>query len=169
MGSRVPGRVMGITAGASSPLIRSVGLVNRPPAALPLFSSQPPLRSLSSLQRLIVAGKPLRYQQTRFQTSIAEATTRLQDWAINPWRRLSLLLLTLLISFVIGVGLGTISGALDLMDLVGAVVCVAVLELSIRSRRALRQAADNRLLLHLVDMARMGLLYGLLLEGFKLL
>jgi hypothetical protein len=111
----------------------------------------------------------LRYQQTRFQTSIAEATTRLQDWAINPWRRLSLLLLTLLISFVIGVGLGTISGALDLMDLVGAVVCVAVLELSIRSRRALRQAADNRLLLHLVDMARMGLLYGLLLEGFKLL
>ena len=111
----------------------------------------------------------LRYQQTRFQTSIAEANARLQDWAINPWRRVSLLLLTLLISFVIGVGLGTISGALDLMDLVGAVICLAVLELSIRTRRSLRQGDRHQLLLNLVDMARVGLLYGLLLEGFKLL
>ena len=109
------------------------------------------------------------YQNTRFQTSIAEAGSRLQNWAINPWRKLSLLLVTLLISFAIGVGLGTISGALDQMDLVAAILCVAVLELSVRSRRALRRAEGDRLLLRLVDMARMGLLYGLLLEGFKLL
>ncbi|MFM7641437.1 MAG: DUF565 domain-containing protein [Cyanobium sp.] len=111
----------------------------------------------------------MRYQQTRFQASIAEANARLQDWAINPWRRLSLLLLTLLISFVVGVGLGTISGALNLMDLIGAVICVAVLEFSIRNRRNLRQGDRHQLLLNLVDMARVGLLYGLLLEGFKLL
>lgn len=90
-------------------------------------------------------------------------------WAANPWRRLSLLLLALLISFAIGVGLGTISGALDQMDLVAAVVCVAVLEISVRNRRALKPPFGDRLLLQLVDMTRMGLLYGLLLEGFKLL
>lgn len=111
----------------------------------------------------------LAYQQTRFQTTIAEAGVRLQSWALNPWRRLSLLLVILLISFAIGVGLGTISGALDQMDLVAAVICVALLEVSIRSRRALRRSQGDRLLLQLVDMARIGLLYGLLLEGFKLL
>jgi hypothetical protein len=48
-------------------------------------------------------------------------------------------------------------------------VCVVVLEVSVRTRRALREGASDRLLVQLVDMARIGLLYGLLLEGFKLL
>jgi hypothetical protein len=111
----------------------------------------------------------LRYQNTRFQTRIAEAGSRLGDWTLNPWRKLSLLLLTFLLSFLIGVGLGTITGSLDLMDLVGAVICVMVLELSVRARGVLRRGEGRRLPLHLLDMARMGLLYGLLLEGFKLL
>ncbi len=109
------------------------------------------------------------YQNTRFQTNIAEAGTRLRDWSLNPWRKLSLLLLTFLISFLIGVGLGSITGALDLLDLVAAVICVIVLELSVRVRGVLRQEPGGRLPLHVMDMARMGLLYGLLLEGFKLL
>lgn len=111
----------------------------------------------------------MRYQQTRFQITIAEAGSRLQRWSSNPWRRLSLLLVVLLISFVIGVGLGTITGALDQMDFIAAMVCVVVLEISVRTRRALREGASDRLLVQLVDMARIGLLYGLLLEGFKLL
>ena len=111
----------------------------------------------------------LLYQKTRFQTSIAEAGYRLRDWSLNPWRKLSLLVLTFLLSFLIGVGLGSITGALDLMDLVAALICVLVLELSVRARAVLRQGQRGRLPLHLVDMARMGLLYGLLLEGFKLL
>lgn len=111
----------------------------------------------------------MRYQQTRFQITIAEAGSRLQRWSSNPWRRLSLLLVVLLISFVIGVGLGTITGALGQMDFIAAMVCVVVLEISVRTRRALREGTSDRLLVQLVDMARIGLLYGLLLEGFKLL
>lgn len=136
-------------------------------AALPLFPASPILSRLGRQAEHL--GILLGYQQTRFQTTIAEAGSRLQNWALNPWRKLSLFLLTLLISFVIGVGLGTISGALDQMDLVATILCVAVLEFSVRCRRALRQGERNRLLLRLMDMARMGLLYGLLLEGFKLL
>ncbi|MFN6337415.1 MAG: DUF565 domain-containing protein [Cyanobacteriota bacterium] len=112
---------------------------------------------------------PVAYQQTRFQITIAEAGDRLRDWATNPWRRLSLLLVTLLISFVIGIGLGSISGVLGLMDIAAAVLCVVVVELSIRGRRSLRGRDGDQLTLRLVDMARMGLLYGLLLDGFKLL
>lgn len=109
------------------------------------------------------------YQQTRFQTTIAEAGSSLQSWAKNPWRRLSLLLVVVLISFVIGVGLGTISGAQNRMDFIGALICVLVLEASVRLRRALWQGRGDQLPLQLVDMTRFGLLYGLLLEGFKLL
>jgi hypothetical protein len=111
----------------------------------------------------------LGYQTTRFHRVVAEAGASLDTWATNPWRRLSLLWITLLISFVIGVGLGSITGSLNLTDLVAALVCVAVMEISVRSRGGLRRVAGPRLLLQLVDMARMGLLYGLLLEGFKLL
>jgi hypothetical protein len=111
----------------------------------------------------------LRYQQTRVQTRFAEAGLRLTEWARNPWRKLSLLLLTFFLSFVIGVGLGSISGALNLLDVVAAMLCVLVLEATIRGRGALRRGEGDRLPLHLVDMARTGLLYGLLLEGFKLL
>jgi hypothetical protein len=111
----------------------------------------------------------LRYQRTRFQTTIAEAALQLQRWSSNPWRRLSLLLVVLLISFVIGVGVGTITGALNQMDFIAAMVCVVVLEVSVRTRRAMREGTGDRLLVQLVDMARIGLLYGLLLEGFKLL
>jgi hypothetical protein len=82
---------------------------------------------------------------------------------------MSLLLVVLLISFVIGVGLGSITGALGQMDFIAAMVCVVVLEASVRTRRALREGKGDQLLVQLVDMARIGLLYGLLLEGFKLL
>ncbi len=109
------------------------------------------------------------YQNTRFQTRIAEAGTRLSEWTLNPWRKLSLLVLTFLLAFLLGVGLGSITGALDLLDLVAAVLCVLLLEVSVRARGVLRRAEGDRLSMHLLDMARMGLLYGLLLEGFKLL
>ncbi len=111
----------------------------------------------------------MRYQNTRFQTSLVEVGSRLGDWTLNPWRKLSLLLLTFLLSFLIGIGLGSITGALDLMDLVAALICVLVLEISVRARGGLRRREGDRLPMHLTDMARMGLLYGLLLEGFKLL
>lgn len=74
----------------------------------------------------------------------------------------------LLSGFGVGTTLGTVGGALSVMDPIGAFVVVALLELAVRSRPSLRRAA--RLLpLQLLDMARIGVLYGLLLEGFKML
>ena len=53
-----------------------------------------------------------RYQQTGFQERVAQARTALESWAANPWRRLSLLLIVLLISFSIGGAVGSITGTL---------------------------------------------------------
>jgi hypothetical protein len=112
-------------------------------------------------------GQP-RYQQTRFQLRVAQAGDRLVRWAANPWRRFSLLLIVLLTAFAIGNGVGAISGALAMIDQVWAFACVLLIETAARLRARLRGRPD-RLGLQLLDMARMGLLYGLLLDGFKLL
>lgn len=111
----------------------------------------------------------VRYQQTRFQQQVIDAGRRLEAWAGNPWRRLSLLLIVLLGAFVVGGSLGTIAGAIGDLDQVPALICVVLIEAAVRLRGRLRRLQGDRLALQLVDMARMGLFYGLLLDGFKLL
>ncbi len=119
---------------------------------------------------MIAGGPPPvpRYQQTRFQRRVAQAGDRLVHWARNPWRRASLLAIVLLGGFAIGSGLGAITGALSSIDQISALACVLAIEAAARLRGRLRRQRE-RLALQIIDMARMGLLYGLLLDGFKLL
>jgi len=110
-----------------------------------------------------------RYQETRFQRRVAAGVAGLERWAGNPWRRMSLLLIVLLGSFAIGGGLGAITGALSEIDQIPALVCVLLLESAVRLRRPLMRRPGDKLRLQLLDMTRMGLLYGLMLDAFKLL
>jgi len=117
----------------------------------------------------LVASPAPRFQQTRFQRRIAQVGSSLERWASNPWRRLSLLLIVLLASMVVGGGLGSITGALAYFDPISALVCVLLIELAVRLRPGLLAGRQDRLVLQLLDMARIGLLWGLMLDGFKLL
>ncbi|HGY5532802.1 MAG: DUF565 domain-containing protein [Prochlorococcus sp.] len=110
-----------------------------------------------------------RLQSTRLHRSVGQAGERLELWAINPWRRSSLFLIVLLTAFLLGSSIGTISGALDLMDPIGALFTVMIWEAMVRLRRQWPSPQKAILARQLLDMARIGLLYGLLLEGFKLL
>jgi len=115
------------------------------------------------------AGGSLPYQQTRFQRQLVSAGDQLVRWASNPWRRWSLQLIILLLSFVLGGVVASISGQIGQIDPVGALLCVLTMEWAVRARGRLRRARTDRLPLQLLDMARIGLLYGLLLDGFKML
>ena len=108
-------------------------------------------------------------QQTRFQRLILGSAERLEEWAINPWRRLSLQLIVLLLSFLLGGALGSISGTLAALDPLSALICVLAIELAARARGPLLRQRKQLVGVSLLDMARIGLLYGLLLDGFKLL
>jgi hypothetical protein len=108
-------------------------------------------------------------QQTRFQRLILGSGARLSEWAVNPWRRLSLQLIVLLASFTIGGALGSISGTLAQLDPLSALVCVAAIEVAARVRGPLLRRPNQDLTVGLLDMTRIGLLYGLLLDGFKVL
>ena len=113
------------------------------------------------------SSRPL--QRTRLQQSLGGAWPRLEQWARNPWRRLSLLLIVLLSTFFLGNAVSTIIGARAFLDPPAALICVVLLELAIRARKPLLRRGGDRLGLELLDMSRIGFCYGLLLEGFKLL
>ena len=108
-----------------------------------------------------------RLQSTRLQTNVGAALQRLDRWARNPWRRLSLLALAGLIGFLIGSAITSVAGVLGQMDPVAALVVVLGTELTIRRRRS--SEPTLKLPQQLLDLGRIGFLYGLFLEGFKLI
>ena len=108
-----------------------------------------------------------RLQSTRLQTNVGAALQRLDRWARNPWRRFSLLALAGLIGFLIGSAITSVSGVLGQMDPVAALVVVLGTELTIRRRRS--PEPSLKLPQQLLDLGRIGFLYGLFLEGFKLI
>ena len=112
---------------------------------------------------------PKKLQTTGLQKTIGLALQSLETWGINPWRRYSLLLIVFLAFFLVGSSLGMINGVLALMDPIGAFFTVLLIELMIRLRRIWSYSTKNSLALQMIDMARIGLLYGLFMEGFKLL
>ena len=113
------------------------------------------------------SSRPL--QRTRLQQSLGGAWPRLEQWARNPWRRLSLLMIVLLSTFFLGNAVSTIVGARAFLDPPAALICVVLMELAIRARKPLLRRNGDQLGLQLLDMTRIGFSYGLLLEGFKLL
>ena len=111
----------------------------------------------------------IRLQSTRLQTNIGEANGRLEGWALNPWRRLSLIVITLLLGFLIGSAITSVAGVLGQMDPVAALLVVIVCELTVRFRHNRSRTGSTPLVLQLLDMLRIGFLYGLFLEAFKLI
>jgi len=72
-----------------------------------------------------------------------------------------------LLQLEIGASVGALAGAMSFLDPLAALLFVVLAELAIRARKPLLRKGGDKLLLGLMDMARMGLVYGLLLEGFK--
>jgi len=112
---------------------------------------------------------PLRMQKTVLYKSSTKIIDRLANWAANPWRRYSLLLIIFLLGFLIGSSLGMINGVLALMDPVGALITLIFLELLIKARFFFLKSNKPIILIRVFDMFRMGMTYGLFSEGFKLL
>ncbi len=112
----------------------------------------------------------MKYQSTGFSRNISNIIKRLDFWAANPWRKYSLLLIIFLIAFFLGSSIGMINGALALMDPVGAFFTVILIEFLIRLRRSGSNRKDMKSIsIKIIDSFRMGFVYGLFMEGFKLL
>ena len=112
---------------------------------------------------------PTRIQKTFLYKSSANIIDRLANWAANPWRRYSLLLIVFLLGFLLGSSFGMINGVLALMDPVGAFIVLIFLEILIKARFIFLKSKKPRILIWIFDVFRIGIAYGLFSEGLKLL
>ena len=95
-----------------------------------------------------------RMQKTFLYKSSTNFVERLANWAVNPWRRYSLLAIIFLIGFLIGSSLGMINGVLALMDPVGALVTLIFLEILIKARFIFLKSNKPIILVRVFDMFR---------------
>lgn len=107
-------------------------------------------------------------QNTRLNNLFNTIGERLRQWLFNPWRRLSVLIISWLFGFFLGSAVSTTAGQTAEWDVAIAAFLVALTEVgsrifygrSVRERQALWVEALNIL--------KVGLIYSLFLEAFKL-
>ena len=111
----------------------------------------------------------IRPQKTKFQVLIVDNINTISKWAINPWRRYSIILIIFFVGYFFGSSLGMISAVYNLMDPVGALISVLLIEILIKIRRSLLIDKNKKFFLLIADFLRIGLLYGFFTESLKLL
>tara|TARA_Y100000589_G_scaffold114831_1_gene108999 strand:- start:240 stop:581 length:342 start_codon:yes stop_codon:yes gene_type:complete len=111
----------------------------------------------------------IRPQKTKFQVLIVDNINTISKWAINPWRRYSIVLIIFFVGYFFGSSLGMISAVYNLMDPVGALIAVLIIEILIKIRRSLLIDKNKKFFLLIADFLRIGLLYGFFTESLKLL
>ncbi len=107
-------------------------------------------------------------QNTRLNSLVDIVTTRLNRWLTNPWRRLSLQVIGLLFGFFLGSAISTIAGQAAKWDVVAAAAVVVTTEVVnwLVYRRS--ETMARSLVLDSINAIKIGIIYSLFLEAFKL-
>ena len=111
----------------------------------------------------------IRPQKTKFQIFVVDNLNTISNWAVNPWRKDSAILIIFFVGYFFGSSLGMISAVYNLMDPVSALISVLIIEILIKIRRALLVYKNKKFFLLIADFLRIGLLYGFFTESLKLL
>lgn len=120
-------------------------------------------------------------QNTRLNTLVDRSLGRFSRWFRNPWRRLSAILITLLLGNFLATIISTISGQRAELDVTISALLVLLCEAVswvvyrgdvIREARQQAQQSDSAaarpLLIEGLNGLKLGLMYGLFVEAFKL-
>ncbi len=106
-------------------------------------------------------------QDTRFNTLISRTGDRLNEWLQNPWRRWSVIIISLLFGFYLGTAISTIAGQRAILDVAVAAVVVGFTELvSILAYR--RLTGKRAFIVDSLNAVKIGLIYNMTVEAFKL-
>jgi positive regulator of sigma E activity len=88
-------------------------------------------------------------------------------WIVNPWRRLSILTISLLFGFFLGTAVSTTVGQTADLDIVAAGILVALIEVVDRVYYRRREKARS-FWVESLNALKIGLTYSLFIEAFKL-
>lgn len=110
-------------------------------------------------------------QQTRLNSLVSTAGGQIELLFNNPWRRMSLSIISLLMGFFMGSAIVTSAGQDAVWDITGAAILLVFAELVSKwVYRRRKNASDTRrpLLMEVLNLFKVGLTYSLFLEAFKL-
>ncbi|MBD0267746.1 MAG: DUF565 domain-containing protein [Cyanobacteria bacterium Co-bin8] len=116
-------------------------------------------------------------QRTRLSTLFDTASNQLNRWLFNPWRRISILVISLLGGNFFGVAIAAVAGQAAQQDIILAAILVAINELISRLvyGRSWRRPGQDRnepisipLFYESLNAFKIGTMYALAAEAFKL-
>ncbi|MDB9445516.1 DUF565 domain-containing protein [Anabaena sp. CS-542/02] len=107
-------------------------------------------------------------QNTRLTNLFDTVAGRLGQWFLNPWRRLSLLLINFFFGFFLGTAISTIAGQRGALDIVIAGILVVLTEVTSRIFYSRRFLAKPSLLVESLNVLKVGFIYSMFVESFKL-
>lgn len=107
-------------------------------------------------------------QNTRLSTIVDTTTGQINQFFRNPWRRTSLLIIGLLLGFFLGSAISTSAGQKAELDIVQAFVLVLATELISRFTYSGSERFRRSLFAEVLNALKLGLIYSLFLEAFKL-
>lgn len=100
----------------------------------------------------------------RFTDAIAEQTLQ---WFRNPWRRISVLVISLLFGFFLGIAIATIVGQVGNWDVTVAFIVLLVSEwISWLAYRKVPKTKISAVWLDILNIMKIGVNYGLFLLAF---
>ncbi len=107
-------------------------------------------------------------QNTRINRLIDVLGERFRGWLSNPWRRISLLLISLLFGTFLGTAISTIAGQSADWDIIAAGLLVLLTEFVNWLVYGGPRPAAGSLWVEMLNALKIGLTYNLFVEAFKL-
>ncbi len=111
-------------------------------------------------------------QNTRLNRLTDDLIARFTGWLLNPWRRISLVILSLLFGNFLATALATSAGQEAELDILAGAILVVLTEAVswFVYRRGDRRPSGRAqtLFAEILNATKIGLSYGLFLEAFKL-
>ena len=107
-------------------------------------------------------------QNTRINRLIDVLGEQFGRWLNNPWRRISLLVISLLFGTFLGTAISTIAGQSANWDIIVAGMLVLLTELLNRLVYGGPQVVAGSLWVEILNALKIGLTYNLFVEAFKL-
>jgi hypothetical protein len=110
-------------------------------------------------------------QRTRLATLLESASNQFGRWIFNPWRRVSLVIIGLLFGNFFGIAVSSIAGQAAELDVVISAILLIIVEFIswlVYRRPPNPDTRRNSLFLEVVNALKIGMIYSLFVEAFKL-
>jgi len=111
-------------------------------------------------------------QNTRLNRLVDGSLIQLDRWLQNPWRRSSLLIISLLLGNFLATALSTSAGQSADWDVLVAAILTSIAEFVswfvYRGSRPIDPQRQRSIVIQILNALKIGLIYGLFVESFKL-